>query len=370
MRTGAETIIDLIFISIPFFSQNRFLNPTQAKRLRHKATMFFIPFPLAFSVCKNLRMLHNSIFHQNENVMKTSKKKTTGDIAEMVTAMIIAKLEEGVIPWKKPWKNGVLPQNFLTKKTYRGINLLILHSFGHELSYYLTFKQVQSLGGKVRRGATSIPITYWNYYYKLKESGRRILDIEAMQIDPALVVKTAFLKYYRVFNVGDCDELDLSGLENNNLGNKPKIDLCEEIVGTMPDPPKISNSGSEAYYSPLTDEVCIPAISKFHSSEAYYNVLFHELIHSTGHYSRLNREGVSANQGFGSEVYSKEELIAEIGAGILSGYAGISDEKLLSNSAAYIQAWMEKLSSDKNLIFEASGKAQKAVDYILDICPF
>ncbi|MGY6545082.1 zincin-like metallopeptidase domain-containing protein [Arthrospiribacter ruber] len=183
-------------------------------------------------------------------------------------------------------------------------------------------------------------------------------------------MKTAFLKYYKVFNVGDCDELDLSGLENTNLGNKPKIDLCEEIVGTMPDPPKISNSGDEAYYSPLTDEVCIPAISKFHSSEAYYNVLFHELVHATGHVSRLNREGVSANQGFGSEVYSKEELIAEIGAGILSGYVGISDEKLLSNSAAYIQAWMEKLSSDKNLIFEASGKAQKAVDYILDICPF
>jgi antirestriction protein ArdC len=132
------------------------------------------------------------------------------------------------------------------------------------------------------------------------------------------------------------------------------------------DKPEIEFLGDSAFYSAATDYVRIPQLNKFENPELYYSVLFHELIHSTGHKNRLDRKTVSENDGFGGKKYSKEELIAEIGAAMLCGTVGI-ENVTIENNAAYIQNWINVLQADKRLIIHAAGAAQKAADYILKV---
>jgi antirestriction protein ArdC len=141
------------------------------------------------------------------------------------------------------------------------------------------------------------------------------------------------------------------------------IEQCESIVEQMPNRPKLEQD-SRACYRPSTDTVGMPARSAFHSAEEYYSTFFHELTHSTGHPSRVGREGITNHNSFGSEDYSKEELVAEMGAAMLCGVAGIAS-RTLDNSASYLQSWINRLRSDSRLIVSAASQAQKAADYIL-----
>lgn len=316
--------------------------------------------------------------------MKTASKKSTKSsegsgisrndrqeqIYEKFTNLIIEKLEQGVIPWRQPWSSLGLPSNYLSKKPYKGINLWLLLCFDHQYPYYLTFKQVQELGGKVRKGAKALPICYWNYVFREKETGKSIPQSQLHHYNPEQVAKSGFLKEFRVFPIEQIEGIDWEIPEVGNSTAVPVIERCQKIYEEMPSPPKLEHWGTQAYYRTDLDQITLPDRSLFSSPEAYYGVLYHELVHSSGHSSRLGRLGITSPQAFGSADYGIEELVAEMGAGYLNNLTGILNENLLDNSAAYLQNWLTELKNDKYLLIEAAGKAQKAVDYILGICPF
>ena len=277
-------------------------------------------------------------------------------VYELITNKIIEKLNQGVIPWQKHWKGTGLPKNLITKKLYRGINAFMLHMQGYGLPYWLTFRQVKELKGCVKQGEKATPIIYWNWHkaviHELEE------EIEKL---------TPFLRYYNVFNIEQCEGLNIEIPEENKSNFNP-ISECEKVVRELPNPPIIKHGEAQAYYAPTTDVINMPRPSLFKNEQEYYCALYHEIIHSTGHQKRLNRKAVAELDSFklnARKEYSKDELIAEIGASFLYGYTGIENETI-DNSASYIQNWLEKLDNDKKLIIIAAAQAQRAVDYVLN----
>ena len=293
--------------------------------------------------------------------MKTSSHI---DVYQLVTDLIIEKLEQGIIPWRKPWNDYGPAVNYISKKTYRGINQLILNGL-HVKPFYLTFKQAAALGGRIKKGAKSIPVTYWNFTYRDKDTSCKINADEAMKLPASQVVKTAFLKYYRVFNIDDVLQIKFNIPELSPESYHYSIDRCDAILLEMKDGPEIRHKENQAYYYPIHDFINMPPIAFFKTSELYYSILFHELTHATGHPKRLNRFEGNEISTFNSSNY-KEELIAEIGAAFLNNHTGILNDDTLNDSSAYIQGWLSKLRNDKKFILEASAKAQKAVDFILN----
>lgn len=302
--------------------------------------------------------------------MKTIAKTQKKDVYQMITDLIIEKLERGIVPWRKVWDDNELPMNYVTKKFYHGINMWLLMSEGYNYPYFLTFKQAQNLGGKIKKGVKGLPVCYWNFNYFEKQSGRKVSEQDAKKYPAGSLVKKAFLRYYTVFNVSQAEGIEFEPMSNDQTRNLNPIESCEKIIASMINPPLIKHEISEAFYSPSSDYINMPDIGLFESAKAYYAVLFHELVHATGHQDRLNRREVVEFNEFGSEEYSREELTAEMGASFLCNHSGIMDEGLLDNSAAYIKVWLDKLKSDKKLLIEAASKAQKAVSYILCECPF
>jgi antirestriction protein ArdC len=292
------------------------------------------------------------------------------DVYETFNRLILERLEQGIIPWHQPWSVKGMPANYLTKKPYRGINLLILLSLQHETSYYLTFKQAESLGGRIKKGAKAIPVCYWNFVYRHNETGRTIPAELVRDYPIDALTKTCFLKEYKIFPIELIEGIDWELPETPVDNQIPVIEQCEAVYAEMLNPPKLIHKKDEAYYHPQLDLINMPPKQRFQSAEGYYAVLYHELVHSTGSENRLNRPGVAEMDYFGSSNYCKEELIAEMGAGYLCGYTGIQSGTLVDNQAAYIQNWIAQLKDDRRLLVEAASKAQKAVDYILMTCPF
>jgi len=282
----------------------------------------------------------------------------TRDVFALVTNRIIEHLENGIVPWKKPWSDRGLPRNLLTGKPYRGINVLLLSSLSYEENMFLTFNQAQALGGKVRTGEKSHLVVFWKW---LEDTSAKDMGNEAMK------KKIPYLRYYQVFNIAQCSDIPQWYLPLSQPCKNDHIGICEAIVECMPCAPDIRHMGDEAYYHPFFDLVNMPSMHQFINSETYYSTLFHELIHSTGAKSRLNRkELVSAVIPDKIGRYSLEELTAEIGACYLNSYAGI-DGWDFQNHIAYIQNWLERLRNDKRMIVYASAQAQRAADYILNL---
>lgn len=285
--------------------------------------------------------------------MQEDNQKKPIDVYAIVTERIIAHLEKGVVPWQQPWTKSGPPRNLVTGKPYRGINTLLLGSLNYAQNVFLTYKQARELGAHVKKGEESQIVVFWNW----QEKENRITKEKE---------KIPFLRYYRVFNVAQCEGIPKEKLPPAFQRVHNPIKACEEIIATMPNRPAIRHNKHEAYYSPTQDYINMPKPETFKSGEHYYGVLFHELVHSTGHTSRLNRKEVMDNQGFGSDRYSVEELTAEIGASFLKSNAGIPNEHL-KDSAAYIQHWLKELKNDKRFIVHASAQAQKAADYITNV---
>ena len=284
-------------------------------------------------------------------------------IYQTVTDHIISSLKVGVIPWEKPWKTprysgGPFPRNFYTGKPYRGMNVLLLWSSEYSSTFWLTFKQAQALKGNVRKGEHGTPIVF---YKPLPEHAKN--DDEGTGEDERVPF---ILCHYTVFNVEQCDGLTLP--ESEQPTSAPEIDAdetCEAIVDGWANRPALylmSETEHRAYYRPGTDSVHMPARSRFVDAPHYYSTFFHELVHSTGHESRLNR---TFGDRFGDELYSREELVAEMGAAFLCAIAGIANEHTDRNTTAYIQNWIAKLEEDNRLIIHAAANAQRAVDLIL-----
>lgn len=270
-------------------------------------------------------------------------------IYKMVTDRIVQLLESGVVPWRRPWVNRGGAVSWLKQIPYRGINTILL-----DPGEYATLKQINQAGGKVKKGEKSHIVVFWRWVpLKDKETGEETGE------------KIPFLRYYRVFEINTQCE-GLTSRRKHVVYTHDPIEEAEKIVQGFADAPPIRFAPSRAFYRPSEDFISVPPIQDFRVPEEYYCTLFHEMVHSTGHPKRLNRPGVANFDAFGTEQYTKEELIAEMGAAMLCGVAGI-DNSTIPNSASYIASWLRKLKDDPRLVIQAAGQAQKAADHILGL---
>ncbi len=278
---------------------------------------------------------------------------TRKDVYEIITSRILAALEQGTVPWHQPWTSQP-PANLITRKPYRGVNVLLLGMQPVSSPWWATYRQVAELGGHVRKGEHGTPVVFWKWF----DRGEEMADPE----EGAPTQRPPILRYYTVFSADQCDGIAQHLPVGKSAPVEP-IAEAEAIVAGMPNLPHIE-AGPHAAYSPPRDVVIIPDRDRFVGAEAYHATLFHELAHSTGHPTRLNRPTLTESTNFGSEVYTKEELVAELAASFLCAQAGITN-RTLDNSASYIGGWLKKLSEDRLLVVHAAAAAQKAADYIL-----
>ena len=285
------------------------------------------------------------------------------DLFQIITDRIVAELEQGIIPWQKPWSGTQGAISHTTGKRYSLLNQMLL---GCRSGEFITFKEAQREGGHIRKGEKASIIVFWKFLENAKrdDSGDVVIGADGKPI----MESVPFLRYYNVFHLDQCEGIQPRFAEEATPGESLSPDeAAEHIVQDY-----VQRSGvkltiqhsDRAFYRPLTDSVTVPELVQFTSVSEYYSTLFHELTHSTGHASRLNR--LSKEACFGSEAYSKEELIAELGAAFLVNHAGLETDGSFCNSAGYIQSWLKALKDDKRLIVSAAGKADKAVAMILN----
>ena len=273
------------------------------------------------------------------------------NVYEIITEQVLEIMSQGVIPWKKPWNARGAHRNLITGKQYRGINVFLLSCSSFSSPWWLSFKQAKEKGGMVRKGEKGRQIVFWKpFLTQDTETGKEI--------------KVFMLRYYTVFNLDQIEGVE-APQEPETIELEP-IAEAERIVSEMQNRPVIEQAGgNKACYYPGKDSVQMPYFQDFDESEKYYSVLFHELGHSTGHGSRLARKEVQVCSRFGSEDYSKEELVAEMTAAFLCGESGILPATV-ENSAAYLQSWSARLKEDKKMVINAAAAAQRAADYILN----
>ena len=272
------------------------------------------------------------------------------DLYQEITDRIVAELENGIIPWHRPWIGSNWAVSHATGKPYSLLNQMILGRPGE----YLTFKQVQEEGGKVKKGAKSSMVVFWKWLeVDDKETGEK--------------KEVPYLRYINVFHIDQTEGVNAKYTVSEYPASAKAAKKADAIIADY-----ISRSGvklcheegSRAYYQPSTDCVVLPLREQFVETAEYYSTAFHELAHSTGHASRLDRLSQTAT--FGSDDYSKEELVAEISAATLTNHVGLETVGSFQNSTAYVQSWLKALKNDKRMIVSAAGRAEKAVNLILN----
>ena len=289
------------------------------------------------------------------------------DVYSIITERIIEKLSAGVVPWHKPWRSVGAPRNLASKKGYRGINVWLLTASEYTSPYWATVRQVNELGGQVRKGEKATPVVFWRVYVdgvEVKASGNESDPENGLTGGPGR--RRFVLRYYSVFNTKQCD-LPAAITEKLQVPEERPIDpiaACEKVLAGMPKAPEIQHAADKAFYSWVTDRITMPARTLFESAEEYWSTLWHEAAHATGHPKRLNRDSITQAAPFGSAIYSAEEVLAEMTAAYLCGMCGIAN-RTVDNSAAYIAGWLGKLRDDPKLIVHAAAQAQKAAEFIL-----
>jgi antirestriction protein ArdC len=279
-------------------------------------------------------------------------------VYEIITSEVVKSLELGVIPWRKPWKGDSVPCNFMSKRQYSGLNLFLLNSKPFNSKYFLTFLQVQELGGKIKKGEKATPVIFWKMLEKNYEKNGEVKKEEI-----------PILRYYSVFNAEQIEGVDFkeeSEVEEDKIFSP--IEKAENLLCSVKERiPRVEYSESRrAFFKPSDDFIHLPFPEFFEKREEYYSTLFHEIIHSTGHKERLNRDTLTDAVFFGDTNYSKEELVAEMGATFLCSHCDILDQTF-ENSKAYINSWISKLRKNPKLVVEASSQAQKAMSFLLNL---
>ncbi len=273
------------------------------------------------------------------------------DLYQQITDRIIAELKKGTVPWHKPWKNTSGAVSRATGRPYSVLNQLLLPQAGE----YVTFRQAIEEGHPVKKGEKASMVFFFKF-------------IDAEDKDTGEKKQIPLLKYYSVFHISQCPGMQPRFASSVQIHNDLQPDKwAEQILLDY-----INRSGvklrkqqsDKAYYNPAIDEIVIPEINQFSELSEFYGTAYHEVAHSTGHPSRLNRLIDIAK--FGSESYSKEELIAELSASYLVNYAGLETPSSFANSASYISGWLSALKNDKRLVISAAGKAETAVRLILE----
>ena len=287
-------------------------------------------------------------------------------VYKMVTDRVLEMINKGVIPWNKPWSFSGKAENeqainYVTRRPYSLVNQWLLMEPGE----YLTFKQVVAAKGKIRKGAKSRFVVFFTHVPYEKKDERT---------DETQLLTYPLLRYYNVFHIKDTEGVE-SKLQAPAEPDAPVADLpmCDEADSAIDayvagqDGLKFINDreSDRAYYSPAEDKVVVPMRKQFKDMAEYYSTAFHELTHSTLIESRCNRRKAWAVAFFGSHEYSREELVAEMGAAMLCSNFKVDTEKAFRNSVGYLQGWAAKLKGDPRAIVVAAGKAEKAVRYIL-----
>jgi antirestriction protein ArdC len=278
------------------------------------------------------------------------------DVYAEVTARMIDALDEGIVPWRKPWTTMGAHRNLTSAREYRGINIFLtaLSAMrgGYSYPLWVTMKQANKMGGRVRAGERGTMVVFWEPRVDIKK-----LDDGTEEEQRRLVFK----KYY-VWNVEQVDGLALpefptpSGAESHRGADKLWEGYAEK--------PALFHGGNAAFYSAAADAIQMPPRASFESTAAYYQVLFHESVHSTGARHRLNRSTLTQAGRFGDANYSQEELVAEMGGAMLLARAGM--EPGYANSAAYLRGWLKALQDDQRLVVVAAQTAEKAARFILN----
>ncbi|MFD0862485.1 ArdC family protein [Sungkyunkwania multivorans] len=355
-----------------------------------------------------------TLFHEDQRPYRgMGKPVTPSEIYKYVTDLMVNTIKKvGNLPWQREWErttlyNGLQAVNYESKKGYRGINYFLLNfevksiDGEHILApkvwknpFFLTFNQIKKFKGKLKKGSNGHRVVYFTRLYTHTEADNNqisfssyskvkfknwvlknkdninILQNTAWTVDR--FVDGSFipiLKYYNVFNGGDVIGIDFGEVPKNDNVERPireRIEIGERIVGAMPNAPKIIFKGDQPSYRPSTDTVMMTPIDAFNNEQAYYSTLFHELVHSTGHHKRLDRDLTGSR---GNQAYAFEELIAELGGVFLCSESGILFSTI-ENSAKYLKGWSKRLvnsmEKDDKFFFRVASKAQAAADHILD----
>lgn len=281
-------------------------------------------------------------------------------VTQILMQNVLNQLENGIVPWHKPWTaKGVRPMG-IKGNDYRGINFFLMSMLGHARPVYITFKQIKEYGGKIKDGCEK---NLYPVYFFTSFKGEDAATGEEKNIP--------CFRYYNVYNIDDIEGLKIPKLTASKLAASETVNdhapdaMAEAIRENYQGCPTIIHGGDRACYSPVIDRIMMPARNSFHTGADYYATQFHEMVHSTGHTSRLNRADLMTMAAFGDHSYSREELVAEMGAAMLASHCGIMTEIMLNNSAAYIAGWARKIKEEPNLLVTAASRAQKAVDHIL-----
>lgn len=297
----------------------------------------------------------------------------TQDIYSRITEKVIAGLEKDGLKWFRPWSGNDLgmPVNNSTGKAYKGINIFLLSAAcvdrGFKYNEWMTYKQCSDKGGQVRKGAKSEFVVYYAVSFKHQDgtwypNEQAVLNAYGTTKDCTKIFKP---KYFNVFNIADCENIEprfpVIEKKHEDVGSTKAADYVFNLYPADVRPTWF-NGGSSAHYVPSKHHIQMPEQNDFETAEAYCHTFFHELIHSTGHKSCLNRAGVAKTEGFGTDSYAVEELVAEIGAQFISATVGIDYND--DNSQAYINGWVKKLKEDKKIAMQAASQAMKATDFI------
>ena len=276
-------------------------------------------------------------------------KKIKVDVYQVVTDRIVTALEQGDIPWLKPWKDGKnadpsMPFNASTGRAYNGINVLLLWSMPYSSNGWLTYKQAADCGGNVKKGEKSTLVTFWQF---LKE---RVNGLETGKTIP-------MIKHFNVFNIDQCENLEkLKTIEPIEISDNNALDLALNNGAV------VKHGGNKAFFKPSADYIQMPPQANFKESNGYESTLLHELTHWTGHKDRLERDFTGR---FGTDAYAFEELIAEMGSAFLCTMLNVEENTLQHTS--YIQSWLKVLKTDKRAIFTAATQAKKAAQLLTEI---
>jgi len=276
-------------------------------------------------------------------------------VVEEVTAMILADMENDVMPWDQPWFS-TMPSNASSLNYYNGMNIFILgyqrQNHNYKTGFWMTFLQAKKLGATVKKGEKGTEIIFF------EAKSRMVKDSKSTDENDKKLLSFPFFSTHHVFNLDQIDGLDNFKKE---IIRNPILDneIAESILRDSQAEFILPAFNEKACFSPKTDKITLPSKDAFTSTEGYYSVAFHELTHWSGSSKRLNR---NLSTSFGSNEYAAEELVAEFGAAILSAKVGM---KYQTNHAAYIKGWLKQLKDDNKAIPNAIIKAQKAVNFIL-----
>ena len=315
---------------------------------------------------------HNGKSNTNRDRSSSSKNQRE-TIEEEIADRIIELLDQGQLPpWEKDWRSsrhGGLPLNAISMKPYRSVNrwmtLLTQQLMGYDDPRWLTYRQAEALGGHARKGEHATTVVFWKRVTARRGDDEKPGEQESPEEQPRTY---PMLRAYHVFNVEQTEDCRLKPMpEPDEQSDHDPLELADAIIQAMPDPPRMehySTANHAPHYAPALDVIRVPERGRYDSVEGYYNTVFHELVHSTGHPQRLHRFELNANA-HDLHAYGREELVAGMGSAMLAAHAGIGQDRLLQRDASYIQHWRDAIQADKAMVIRAATLAQRATDHIL-----